>query len=58
VCGDTTVSGAAVARTVPRFPRGRLLTVDGGHDVLNGSPAVRELLWREVDATFLVPGHG
>ncbi len=56
--GDTSVSAAAVARTVRRFPHGRLRTVDGGHDVLNGSPAVRQLLWREVDAAFLVPGRG
>jgi hypothetical protein len=55
---DATVSGTAIARTVRRFSRGRLLAVDGGHDVLNVSPAVRRLLRREVGAAFPLPDRG
>lgn len=32
---------------VGRFPHGRLLRVNGGHDVLNRSAAMRGLLWQE-----------
>jgi lysophospholipase len=50
--GDRTVSGAAITRTARRFPRGRLVAVDGGHDVLHGGPEARRLLWAEVDRRF------
>jgi lysophospholipase len=53
---DRTVSGPAIARTARRFPRGRLLVVDGGHDVLNGGPEARRLLWAEIDERFAPSG--
>ncbi|MGL5930580.1 MAG: alpha/beta fold hydrolase [Dermatophilaceae bacterium] len=49
---DATVSGRAIAKIVARFPTGQLLEVDGGHDILNGSPSVRTRFWHEVDRVF------
>lgn len=49
---DRSVSLPAIPRITARFPRGRVLVVDGGHDVLNEGEEVRRAVWAGIDAAF------